>query len=221
MAGITATKVQGKFDIGDIYSIAITKAKAEIEVNTGDLPPESYVEIFALGLKTFLNKGMGDVKTKDLQGDALAKAQAEALKFGQDNLAKLLSGEFKKSASKQAKVTGKVMTEARRLARNWAKDTYKANKGRVSDVTAAEWTRAANALIDNDPSWVKMAEESLAQAAQQKSEIDIKAFIKVDPNLVAKADAKKKEKKPLSATQAGIVAPRQRPGMPQGGQVRH
>lgn len=222
MAGIIQTGVDGKHGKGDVYSIAITKAKKEVEVNTGDLPSEAFIEIVALGLKTYLNKGMGDVKTKDLEGEALAKAQAEAMKFATDNLSKLLSGEFKKSASKAAKVAGKVMTEAKRLARNFIKDALKAQGHKVSHYPAAEITKAAVATIEADPSWIKMAEESLAQAAQQKSAVDLGA-IKVDPKLVAKANAKKKGgegKAPLSATQAGIVAPRARP---QGGQpqARH
>jgi hypothetical protein len=211
MAGITKRKVQGKFDLGDVYSIPVTKGKKELEINTGDLPEESFIEIVALGLKTFLNKGMGDVKTKDLEGEALAKAQTEALKFANDNLAKLLSGEFKKSASKAAKVAGKVMTEAKRLARNFVKDQLKAAGEKVSHYPAAEITKAAVALIEADASWVKMAEDSLEQTAKQKATIDLKS-IHADPKLVAKANEKKKEKKPpLSATQAGIVAPRAKP----------
>jgi hypothetical protein len=218
MAGIVQSGVTGKHGPGDIYSIAITKAKKEIEVNTGDLPTESFVEIVALGLKTWLNKGMGDIKTKDLEGEALTKAQTEAMKFAQDNLAKLLSGEFKKSASKATKVAGKVMTEAKRLARNFVKDQLKRAGHKVSHYPAAEITKAAVALIEADNAWVKMAEESLNQAAQQKATIDLSA-IKVDPKLVQKAEAKKKDK-PLSATQAGIVAPRAKPQV-QPGQVRH
>jgi hypothetical protein len=209
MGGIVQRDVDGKFGKGDVHSVTITKAKAEIEVNTGDLPADAFNEIIALGLKTWLNKGMGDVKTKDLEGEALAKAKAEALKFANENLSKLLSGEFKKSASKAAKVAGKVMTEAKRLARNFVKDQLKAAGEKVSHYPAAEITKAAVALIEADNSWVKMAEDSLEQAAKQKSTIDLKS-IKVDPKLVQKAESKKKDK-PLSATQAGIVAPRAKP----------
>jgi hypothetical protein len=209
MAGILQSGVDGKHGKGDIYAIAITKAKKELEINTGDLPAEAFIEIVALGLKTFLNKGMGDVKTKDLEGEALAKSQEQALKFANENLAKLLSGDFKRSASKAAKVAGKVMTEAKRLARNFIKDTLKAQGHKVSHYPAAEITKAAVATIEADPSWIRMAEESLAQAAKQKTTVDISA-IKVDPKLVAKAESKRKDK-PLSATQAGIAAPRARP----------
>lgn len=217
MAGITQRAVKGKHGDGDIYSVPVTKAKTEIEVNTGDLPEEAFVEIMALGLKTWLNKGMGDVKTKDLEGEALVKAQAEALKFANENLAKLLSGEFKKSASKAAKVAGKVMTEAKRLARNFVKDQLKRAGHKVSHYPAAEITKAAVALIEADGNWVKMAQESLDQTAAQKATIDLSS-IKVDPKLVAKANEKKKggDKPPLSATQAGIVAPRAKPTL--GGQ---
>jgi hypothetical protein len=213
MAGIVERGVKGAHGEGDIHSVTVTKAKQELLVNTGDLPAEAFNEIIALGLKTWLNKGMGDVKTKDLEGEALAKAQAEALKFANENLAKLLSGEFKKSASKAAKVAGKVMTEAKRLARNFVKDQLKRAGHKVSHYPAAEITKAAVALIEADGNWVKMATESLDQAAQQKSTIDISA-IKVDPKLVDKANAKKKGgegKKPLSATQAGITAVRAKP----------
>lgn len=214
MAGIIQREVQGKFGKGDVFAIAITKAKEELEINTGDLPEEAFVEIVALGLKTFLNKGMGDVKTKDLEGDALSKAKAEALKFANDNLSKLLSGDFKRSASKTAKVAGKVMTEAKRLARNFVKDQLKRAGHKVSHYPAAEITKAAVALIDADNNWVKMAEDSLTQTAAQKATIDLSA-IKVDPKLVEKAKAKVKGtgKAPLSATQAGITAVRAKPSV--------
>lgn len=224
MPGVKQRGVQGKIGKGDIFAIAITKAKQEIEINTGDLPDEVYLEALAQGLKAMLNKGMADIKTTGLEGDHLAKAQAVAMEKAQGNLTKMLAGEIRKSASKATKVAGKVMTEAKRLARNFVKDQLRAAGHKVSHYSAAEITKAAVAMIEADASWVKLAEESLSQAAAKTASIDLEA-IKTDPKLVAKAESKKKGegKAPLSATQAGIVAPRQRPTIggqgPRPGQV--
>ena len=105
------------------------------------------------------------------------------------------------------------MTEARRIAKNIIKDMMKRDKIKVSHVPAAEITKAANALLAVRPELVTQAEQSLAERKAIK--IDTAQFdigqIKIDPKLVAKAEADKQAKKkdkPLSATQAGKVAPR-------------
>lgn len=217
MPGVVETQVQGVHSIGEIYSVPITKGKQELRVNSGDFPVEIFAEIFYNGLKVLLNKGMGDIKTKDLEGDALAKAQAQAMKFAQDNLNKLLTGEFKKTSSKATKVAGKIVVEARRLARQWTKDQLKHAGHKPSQYKASEISKFAQAVIDSDPSWIEMAKASLEQAAAKTATIDLGA-LKPDPTLVAKAKEKKKDR-PLSATQAGLIAPRAKPQV--GSQVRH
>jgi hypothetical protein len=73
-------------------------------------------------------------------------------------------------------------------------------------------------LIDSDPSILKTAEENLKQREATPIKIDIASLIKADPALVAKDEAKKAEakaNKPLSAKQAGKVAPRAKGAKPQ------
>jgi hypothetical protein len=110
------------------------------------------------------------------------------------------------------------MTEAMRLARNLVKDAMKANKIKISHVKASEITTAAKALMDSDPSILVTAEANLKAREATPIKINIASLIHVDAGLVAKDAAKKakeKAEKPLSAKQAGKVAPRAKPRVEQ------
>ena len=70
---------------------------------------------------------------------------------------------------------------------------------------------AANELIASDPSYVTQAKANIEARANIKPAIDIKTLVAESPKLVAAAEAKKAKAKadaPLSAKQAGKVAPR-------------
>jgi UDP-N-acetylglucosamine enolpyruvyl transferase len=128
------------------------------------------------------------------------------------NVQDIYSGNVKITGQAKAeKVTGKVMTEAMRLARNLVKDAMKANKIKISTVKASDITAAAKKFIEADPTIIESAKKNLAAREATPTKVDIMSLIHVDPALVAKAEAKAaaaKADKPLSAKQAGKVAPR-------------
>lgn len=194
--------------------VPVTKAGTTIEVNSDTLPEEAYKFVFEAGLKAVLNLGMSKILTKGLEGDKLAEAQAAALAKAQENLDNLLAGKIKKgrTTAKDAngnKVSGPVMTEARRLAKEVVKNEIRAAGMKISHVEASVITKAANELIAADPSYIEKATANLEARSTIKSAVDIKALVHESPKLVAKANAAKAERKTqLSAKQAGKVAPR-------------
>ncbi len=194
--------------------VPVTKAGTTIEVNSDSLPEEAYKFVFEAGLKAVLNLGMSKILTKGLEGDKLAEAQAAALAKAQENLDNLLAGKIKKgrTTAKDAngnKVSGPVMTEARRLAKEVVKNEIRAAGMKISHVEASVITKAANELIAADPSYIEKATANLEARSTIKSAVNIKALVHESPKLVAKANAAKAERKTqLSAKQAGKVAPR-------------
>lgn len=200
-----------------IVTVALKNAAGDIEVDTAKLPDDVYREALMQGLKVIAERGMSKL-TKEAYPDeterkSAIKAKAEA------NVQDMYEGKVKiTGAAKVKKASGAVMTEAMRLARNLVKDAMKANKIKISTVKASEITKAAKMLIEADASIVATAEENLKQREATPIKIDIASLIKADPALVAKAEAKAAEakaNKPLSAKQAGKVAPRAKGSKPQ------
>ena len=194
--------------------IPVTKAGSTIEVDTDKLPEEAFRFVVEAGLKTLLNMSMSKILTKGLEGDDLAKAKSAALAKATENLDALLAGKVKKtrSTAKDAngnKVSGPVMTEARRLAKEVVKNEIRAAGMKISHIEASVITKAANELIAADPSFIAQAQANLEARSTVKSAVDIKSLVHESPKLVAKAEKAKAEKKEqLSAKQAGKVAPR-------------
>lgn len=200
-----------------IVQIGLKNSAGTIEVDTARLPDDVYREALMQGLKVIAERSMSKI-TKEAYPDedqrkAAIKAKAEA------NVQDMYDGKVKiTGATKVKKASGAVMTEAMRLARNLVKDAMKANKIKISTVKASEITKAAKLLIEADASIIATAEKNLAEREATPIKIDIAALIKADPALVAKAEAKAAEakaNKPLSAKQAGKVAPRAKGAKPQ------
>lgn len=199
-----------------IVTFALKNGAGDIEVDTAKLPDDVYREVLMQGLKVIAERAMSKI-TKEAYPDenerkAAIKAKAEA------NVQDMYDGKTKITGAKAVKkASGAVMTEAMRLARNLVKDAMKANKIKISTVKASEITKAAKLLIESDASLIKQAEDNLKEREQTPIKIDIASLIKVDPALVAKAEkaaAEKKANKPLSAKQAGKVAPRAKGAKP-------
>lgn len=197
--------------------VAITKAKASLSVDVNALPANVFTEVIAQGLKAMLNSGMTKVVLKGLEGAELEKAQAAALEIATAKLSAMMAGRVTTRATKSdTKVSGAVMTEAMRLARNIVKDSLKRDGKKVSHYAAKDITTAAKALIAANPELVKEAEDSLTKRQALKVEINL-GGIQEDATLVAAAEAKKakdKANKPLSAAQAGKTAKRSKPVQP-------
>ena len=193
-----------------LMAIALKNGAGVIEVDTSKLPDEVYREALMQGLKAIAERGMSKL-TKEAYPDeserkAAIKAKAEA------NVQDMYAGKVKIAGQKATKkASGAVMTEAMRLARNLVKDAMKQAKIKISHVKASEITVAAKALIESDPSIITTAEANLKAREATPIKINIAQLVHVDPEKVAKDEAKKaaaKADKPLSAKQAGKVAPR-------------
>lgn len=199
-----------------LISFALKNGAGEVSVDTSQLPDEVYREALLQGLKVIAERNMSKMTKAEYPMEAERKAAIKAK--AEKNIEDMYAGKVKitgKASTKKA--SGKVMTEAMRLARNLVKDAMKANKIKISHVKASEITTAAKALIEADPSIVTTAEANLAAREATPAKIDIASLIKVDPALVAKDNAKKAEAakdKPISAKQAGKVAPRAKGAKP-------
>ena len=195
-------------------NVPITKAGSALAIDTDALPEESFRAVVEAGLKALLNLGMSKILTKGLEGDQLSAAQAAALAKATENLDNLKAGKVKKgrATAKDAngnKVSGPVMTEARRLAKEVVKNEIRAAGMKISHIEASVITKAANELIAADPSFITKATENLEARSQVKTTINISTLVHESPKLVAKAEKAKAERKTqLSAKQAGKVAPR-------------
>ena len=195
-------------------NVPITKAGSALAIDTDALPEESFRAVVEAGLKALLNLGMSKILTKGLEGDKLSAVQAAALAKATENLENLKSGKVKKgrATAKDAngnKVSGPVMTEARRLAKEVVKNEIRAAGMKISHIEASVITKAANELIAADPSFITKATENLEARSQVKTTINISTLVHESPKLVAKAEKAKAERKTqLSAKQAGKVAPR-------------
>lgn len=205
-----------------IFRIPIIKSKGDfVEVNAYAVPDTMMDLIFAEGLKALVNAKMSKITTAKLEGEALEKAKADARAIAETNVAAILAGTFTKgrpSANTTAdgtKIPAEVVAEARRLARNAIKDAMRAANIKISHVPVKEITSSANELIQKDPRYYEMAAANIAKRKEQPLPVDIASMVKVDPKLVAKAEAEKAERKAqLSAKQAGKVAKRAAPVPP-------
>ena len=190
--------------------IPVIKSKGYVEFETDSLPPEVYLEALELGLKELVNRKMSKVTVAKLEGEELVKAQAAAQAIAEENVIAINKGDIRFSTRKSAaKVSGAVNTEAMRIARNMVKDVIKASKGKISHYAASEITKAAKELITNDSSIIETAKANLEKRQAAPIKVDVLGLMKESPELVAKAEKAKAEKKAsLSATQAGKVATR-------------
>jgi hypothetical protein len=199
-----------------IVTIALKNAAGNVEVDTAKLPDDVYREALMQGLKVIAERGMSKITKANIPDEETRRAEIKAK--AEANVQDMYDGKVKITGAKTVKkASGAVMTEAMRLARNLIKDAMKANKIKISTVKASEITKAAKAYIESNPSIIATAEKNLQEREQTPMTIDIKSLIHVDPELVAKAEAKAakaKADKPLSKTQAGRVAPRAKGAKP-------
>lgn len=204
-----------------IMRIPVPKAKGQfVEIDTSALGDEMYAEAVYQGLKQMIGRGFS--KIGKAQYPVEAELSAAAVAKADDNVKAILASDTKTikptGTPKGPKVSGAINTEAMRLARNLVKDQIKAQGLKISHYEAAEITKAAKVLIENDPSIVEMATANLAERAKKiegTAKVDIASIIAASPKLIAAAEAKKKGSGTLSAKQAGKTATRQKPAKAQ------
>lgn len=185
-------------------NVTITKGKGTIEVDTDTIPEAVYAEALLQGLKVLLNRGMSKI-TKETYPQA-EEMKAAAMAKAAENLVAVNESKIRFTGGKPKQATGAIMTEARRLAKNVVKDEMKRQGIKISHVEASEITKAANALLDQDPSFVEQAKANIAERGKIQVAEGIIKGIQISQKLVAKADAKKAAGKgQLSAKQAGMV----------------
>lgn len=206
-----------------VITIALKNAAGTVDIDASQLPDDVYREALMQGLKVLAERAMSKITKEAYPNETERKAAIKAK--AEENIQDMYDGKTRITGQAKAKkASGAVMTEAMRLARNLIKDAMKANKIKISHVKASEITSAAKALLESDPSILATAEENLKAREATPAKIDIKALIKTDPALVAKDEAKRAEakaKKPLSAKQAGKVAPRAKGSKPQAQPTAH
>lgn len=196
--------------------IAVTKGKGTVTVDTEKVPDAYYKAALATGFKTLINGGTTKI-TKELIPDEDTRHH-EAMRVAQQRVDDMMAGKLKLTARASTGATNSaVMTEARRIAKALVKDTLKASGAKVSHYSASDILAAANAVIENDPSIITMAEANLAKRAPVN--INIADLLQPDATLVAKSEEKVAKAKAakasapsigaiMSKTQAGKVAAR-------------
>lgn len=199
-----------------IITVTLKNGAGTIDVDLSRLPDDVYAELLLQGAKVVAERAMSKI-TKEAYPDEAERKSAIRAK-AQANIEDMYAGKIKITGRASVKkASGAVMTEAMRLARNLVKDAIKAAKGKISHYKASEITAAAKSLIEADPSIIAKAEEAIKAREAAPAKIDVMSLIKEDPTLVAKDEAKKAEakaNKPLSAKQAGKVAPRAKGSKP-------
>jgi hypothetical protein len=183
-----------------VFQIPVPKVKGKyIEIDTESLPEEVYKYVVHMGFKAILGRGATGIKrenfakTSDYEAAIMetAEKQAEMARQGKTRLVGM-----GKSAS--AKKADPIHTEAVRIAKKHARDVVhaqnatvenRADRIKMSTITAAEWTRTAEAYISSDPDfWYKAARDSLSRAAVAPVK-GVDFMPKVDSKLVEKAQA--------------------------------
>lgn len=196
-------------------NIPVVKGKGSVPIDTDAVPENYYKEALLQGFKTIVNGGMSKI-TKETY-PVPEELAAAAMEVAHSRVAAMMEGKLKLGRSAAPKgPSGAVMTEARRLARQLVKDTLRAQGHKVSHYSSGDITEAANAVIADltgkPGDLIAMAEVNLASRGKVELKIDLGKVISEDPKLVAKAEEAKilkKAKGPISAKQAGKVAPRQ------------
>lgn len=123
-------------------NIPITKGGASIEVDTDSMPESMYIMAMQEGLKVMLNKRMSKVTVAKLEGEKLAEAREAAMVIARKNYEEVMAGTMKGGrVAGAAKISGVVMTEARRLAKEVVKNEIRATGLKVSHVEASAISR--------------------------------------------------------------------------------
>lgn len=222
------TDTQVEQEAKKLLTVTIRGKCGTLDVDTDMITDmETYEKIFLVGLETVINKvGMSKIAAglTKLSGAQLDAAKAAVLKQAQENLEAIYAGNLK-GLKKTAKASGAVQTEAMRLAKAQVKELLRSNGYKIGAFSAKEITDFAKEVLAANPELLKKAEANLEERkATPVKGIDLRKMLgAMADNPDAKAKPKvppkpKGAKAPLSAKQAGLVAPRAKPGV---GAVTH
>lgn len=197
-----------------IFNITVKGTKKTVEVDTARIPDDLANYIFQKGLEAILGRGRSKLGSPADHASVEAFT-TEAVAIATKQVEDLYADKTKRvGGAKKAKgADAAVQTEMLRIAKLYAKDQVRAAGNiKVSKVSAAEWTRAAKAYIEQDPDYFrKVAEANLAAAKDVRpaAEVDL-SFIKEDPKKVEAANKAKTKKK----AEAKVAAPPAKKGKP-------
>ena len=190
-------------------AIPVAKAKGYLILTKDEvdaLPDHVYREVLLQGFKAVLGRGQSKITADTYPNEEERKSTALAV--ATKNWTDCKNGEIRVTGGKTKKPgQGAIMTEARRLARQAVKDAIKADGGKISHYEASEITKAANALIEEDASFVETATKNIEERKAKPAAVGVLSLIKVSDKKVAAAKAKAtKGEGQLSAKQAGLTA---------------
>jgi hypothetical protein len=182
---------------GRIIKIPVVKAGKDVyvEMNTKEIPDSVYQAALERGMKDFVNRKMTKIAVAGLEGKDLEAAQAKAYEQALENVEDIKAGKVRGATTKRTG-TGKINTEAMRIARQLVKDAMKRDKIRLADVDAKEITAAAKELIEDNPDILEEAKKNLEAREKKEKKIVVKTSkIKLNPTKVAANNAKRKTTK--------------------------
>jgi hypothetical protein len=145
--------------------ITVPKAgKEPFLIDTDKIPVDVYEYIFKKGLEAVMGRGLTKVKSKDLEGDELETEQKAGHKIVTETVKAIYDGKIRMASKAGGKLSGKVKTEAMRLAKIAIKAAIKDAGERIKDYEAKEITALAAQALAEDDSYIKEAEKNLADA---------------------------------------------------------
>lgn len=207
--------------VSKILTIEVRAKCGTVDIDPEKIGNEMYEYIFKAGLDAVINKvGMSKIATgiTKLSGAEADKAKAAVLKQAQENVEAIYAGTLKGARAK-SKVSGAVQTEAMRLAKAQVKQLLRDNGYKIGAFDAKELTAYAKSVLEANPDLLKKAEANLAErAAMPVKGINLSTLLGAhagDESMKAKPKVPPKPKakgQTLSAKQAGLVAPRAKPG---------
>jgi len=197
-----ATEAPAEASAVKIVKVALKNGAGELEIDVNRIPEHVWNEVILQGLKAVSERATS--KATKAQYPDEAERKGKILEIAQANVADMYSGKTKITGAKAAKVAGKVMTEAMRLARNLIKDALRKAKRKQNSITAKELTAAAKQYIAATPSIIAQAEANL-KAREETPQLNLSQLLGVDVSKLAEVTP---PKPPLSKTQSGKVAPR-------------
>jgi hypothetical protein len=166
-----------------------------------------------VGVQPLCSRGMAAIGTRGLEGAELEGQQAKALEVAKANLQKIYDGKIRIVGKKKTPGGDRAITAAaRRIARDIVKENIKAAGLKLAHYTAKQITEAADDCIASaEDNWIiEQAKEEIAARSKPTRTVKFDPTTLVaDPKLVEKAEARKREKVPLSAKQAAKPASRQ------------
>lgn len=223
MTDVTTNEAPAEAAAPWIEIIELKGGCGSVEVQVGSLPDDVYKMVMAEGLKALINSvGMSKIMpgVTKLEGKEKEERVAAILNQANANVKSLYEGTINKKARGKAKTSGAVATEAMRLAKMLVKDHIRNSGQKIGAYTAKEITEAAKKVLEGNPRLVQQAEANLADRAQEAKKtggLDLTSLfgakaeseeVKAKPKTPPKPKAKAGQ---LSAKQAGLVAPRQKP----------